>query len=525
MSKTTLVVITALSMVCAPAALAEMASVDDAFIVAENWIELITETQGRWGDCDTAYVETVEEFVGAHQILGYFCRVKPKGYIVISLHKALAPVKAYSPTCDIDPECVEGMTDLLKGRMERVLDSFPQRIGDIRLAQAPDVQNAIPIDYGPMWRALGAGEQSDVTSSDAGIKSTATRMDYMGGTPPLLLSSWHQGRPYNALCPTPKERKSSCTAVNCAVGCTPLAGAQVMRYWAWPPGYDWPNMPNALRWIEARGECRDEDGNLCSQAQIDATAELCYVVGVASDADYCDDDYVGSHCATAASTSDLLDALEDLFEYSDETDTIDRDEYSNKVKWFDRIKTELSQNRPVLYELATHMIVCDGWQEFASGGIYLRQYHMNYGWAGGNSGSCPDWVGHANSNAWYTLDELPCSNLDDETICAGIRPACSLGAGLFWYYGRDDDFPYRYFDQDAVGEFGTFEAGQELQFLPGVTVTCTSTTGDYIQFYGTRSHTTRLFSVKGTVTGGLVGGIKIHDGELRLYRNGSITFH
>ena len=44
--------------------------------------------------------------------------MKPTGYIVISLHKELSPIKFYSEVSDLEPESNEGMADLIKLVME-----------------------------------------------------------------------------------------------------------------------------------------------------------------------------------------------------------------------------------------------------------------------------------------------------------------------------------------------------------------------------------------------------------------------
>ena len=104
--------------------LAEMATMDDASTVANNWITLIIEKKGDWGGSETAEVVEIREFKRDERVIGYFCHVEPQGFIVISLHKQLAPVKAYSATCDLDPESDKGMADLLKGGMGRILDQI-----------------------------------------------------------------------------------------------------------------------------------------------------------------------------------------------------------------------------------------------------------------------------------------------------------------------------------------------------------------------------------------------------------------
>ena len=131
---------------------AEMVTKDQALIVAKNWITLIIEKEGDWGGSKMAEVEEIQEFKRGERVIGYFCRVKPKGFIVISLRNELAPVKAYSATCDLHPESDEGMADLIKGNMQRLLDGIEKQVGPIKSARTEDVQSMLEINYRPDWK-------------------------------------------------------------------------------------------------------------------------------------------------------------------------------------------------------------------------------------------------------------------------------------------------------------------------------------------------------------------------------------
>jgi hypothetical protein len=518
----------ALLIVSVPAVQAETVTMEEALTVAENWIRLIIDTQGRWGDSDTAEVETIDEYPSVDQVVGYFCRVDPQGFIVVSLDKQLAPIKAYSTTSDLDPFASGGMSDLIKSQMGGILNSLWQQAGHNGSVRALSEQSLPEVDYRPAWRALGnrLGPLIAITSGAAG------GMRYEGGIRPLLTSRWRQGNPYNALCPAP-AKSDDCDEENCAVGCVALAGAQVMRYWAWPPGYQWSDMPNLI-WVAKQGGTLspgyyDEDLSPLGQAQVDAVADLCRAVGDAVGADYCSEGCETSASFAGAKGRDLLEAFEYDFRYDDAAWQYPRSLPYDAEEWFDLIKTQLNSNRPIPYSLKTHTIVCDGWQEFSSGGTTIRQYHMNYGWFGGvgDPNKCRAWTEYGNSNAWYTLDELPCSAPDDEEMILNLYPTPWIGRRLGDNTNyRKVTFNYRYFDQEASGSEVTFEPGQNLQFLAGVGVT---RRGDAaagpIRFLGSAADPTRMFSIKGTSQGGLTAGIRIGAGAIRLYQNGRIGFH
>jgi hypothetical protein len=105
------------------------------------------------------------------------------------------------------------------------------------------------------------------------------------------------------------------------------------------------------------------------------------------------------------------------------------------------------------------------------------------------------------------------------TMLENIYPASALGA---WLSGRyaSPGFAYRYFDRDATGHDARFDAGQTLQFLPGVTVGCTSSRGGRIGFDGLNTANTYLFTRGDPST-----GIRIHSGHIHLLKNGRLTFH
>ena len=132
---------------------------------------------------------------------------------------------------------------------------------------------------------------------------------------------------------------------------------------------------------------------------------------------------------------------------------------------------------------------------------------------GGGTGKFPD-----GNNTGYTLDALRLGDRRKEKMLESIYPAQALGHSLSGTYARKS-FPYRYFDRDATGDSTTFEAGQNLQFLPDITVTCTSATGNSIRFEGSSSQNTRLFT-----RGDRTKGIRIYDGSVKLNRYGSVQF-
>ncbi len=457
---------------------AQMVSRSEALTLARQWIDVIIANEGHWGAEPSAEVADVQEFRRGDRVLGYFCRVRPRGYIIVSLRKELVPVKAYSTSDDLDPGLDEGMADLIKDGIEQVLDDIQRQLGPLEKVPSEEMITIISEDYRPLWAALEKGDP---------------KINYQSGNE-LLTSSWHQKPPFNNDCPNMGCTWPPCYANNNAyVGCVATAGAQIMRYWNWPPygegspyddTYDWPNMPD--RFI----------GCAWNAAEVNAVAELSREVGQAVGMSY--------GCGgSSANTYDMEGVYQDHYRYSNDCNKKDRNDYSD-VNWWAWMKYHLNQNQPIHYRVAGHSIVSDGWREIGS--PVLRQYHMNYGWDNGY-------------NTWYSLDSLHLGGIDEEYMLADIYPEQAVRNTIAGTYLRES-FPYRYFDQDATGESAIFESGQQLQFLPNIRVQCTSTTGGSIRIYGSSSYHTKLFT-----RGDKSVGVEITNGAIQLSQYGGIKFY
>lgn len=479
----------------------KMVSTDYALIAANNWITLVIEKKGSWGGSDYAEVEEIRDLIRDGKKIGFFCKISPQGFIIVSLRKELAPIKAYSATTCLNPNDNQGLAGILKGKMADIIHRIEQNLGSLNEISGAEMNDFLEINYSNMWSEL-IGEKG--SSSHEMLKSDFDLMNYGGGDI-LLKTTWDQGDPYNRLTPA----RDACD--HTLVGCVATAVAQVMNFWSWPPygvespyddAYDWPNMLDVYL----------RNGSYTS-SQINAVAEISYEAGLALESDYgCDGTSAYVWCTTC---TDVEDVLEDYFRYSDAVDPVDRDNYSAK-EWFDMIVGQINTNQPIIYGVLGHAIVCDGWQEIGG----TKQYHMNYGWGYSvpDSTSCGDFMdGQRDCNAWYSLDALYKGSYDYEEMQIHIRPATSLHGLLTGYYFAEP-FPYRYFNVDAVGIGANFD-GQFLQFLPTVKVSGGRGPGVQVRFEGARNKNNRLFT-----RGNVKNGILIRDGAIRLYENGSIKF-
>jgi hypothetical protein len=421
----------------------------------------------------------VQEFKRGDRRLGHFCRVDPQGYVLVSLRRELVPVRASSETSDLDPRSEEDLADLIKDGLERMLDHIETTLGPIEHVGTEELLSLGFTDYRPVWEALERGDQ---------------KINYQAGEE-LLASEWNQGIPYNDQCPAPPPG-DDCTAPKCAVGCVALAGAQIMHYWCWPPygedqpyddPYDWFHMPDRLF-------------SSFPQVEIDAVAELCYEVGLAVGMDWCGSDT--GPCASGAFVEDMIDVYKYTYHYSRDCALRERWLY-NDEEWFDLMKVDLNINRPILYGVDRHAVVADGWR--MTGSPAMRQYHMIYG-------------GNVSNNTWYPFDGLPDGGLLEECMLVGIYPSKSFHDVMNGTYPREPALPYRYFDRDVTGGPATIEAGQGLQFLADISVTCTV---DSVIIYGSPpdSLRSRLFIGRNQHQ-----GVLISNGAVKMKPGGGIRF-
>ena len=487
-----------------PTALGEIATEDEAWIVAENYIELVVARHGDWGGADTAEVSALEPFTRDGRTLGYFFHVDPQGFILISLCKELTPVKAYSAYSAPDPQSEEGLSDLLKSRLQRTIEQIEAEAGiGIDDLEPEDWAALVDVDYRPAWRTL-ADVDFDAAQYSVPNRGRSIGMNYQEGET-LLTSRWHQAPPFNDDCPDEGCNWPGYDYYNnnTWVGCVATAGVQILRYWCWPTcsaddqyvdRYLWTNMPGVL--------------NIYSPPdQIDCVAAASYAVAIAVGMDF--------GCGgSSAYTSDMEGVYQNR-RYDHECDRRDRSDYSESG-WFDLLRDEFNVNRPVQYKVEGHSIVGDGWQLIDVAGVPTRQFHFVYGW-------------YNAYDAWYDIDDIHLGNSDDYVV-REIYPEVALGYNLYGRHpvpsdpGVHFDKPTRYFDQDTSAIYAEFDAGQTFQYLrPGLHILHLGpySAERFILFNGTPSLETEFYH--GAPYGDV--RIRISDGAIRMMNGGEMCLH
>jgi len=477
---------------------AQFVSIKETSAIADNWIQMIIDRYGQWGAHEFAAAEPMQELRHNNRLIGYYCDVKPKGFIIISLRRELAPVKAYSDRHNIDLSHNQGLAQLIKSRMLGTINSIESRLGPVESVTSSEFETILEIDKKGSWDYIANYIPGTID------KNLYTAENYVEGDS-LLDTKWHQEAPYNNQCPNdigPNSQPCASTSNGRAlVGCTAIAMAQIMKYWCWPPWgeassptdpYDWVNMPNHAT-----------VGTGTSDDERKAVAELCYDVALAVETRF------GCDISWAYMTSQPAQ-FEGNFRYNC---TVYK-RPADKHQWSNWLKAEINLGQPVLYNVKRdlftpgHVIVCDGWQEIAA----TLQFHFNYGW-------------NNKYTAWYDLDDLIVSasdnmdsNWDHENALFGTVPEVAVGSNLAPMY-QQWPFPYRYFDRDASGLNSMFQPGQLLQTLPGVTITGNgSGSGMYVSFLGSPSPgPTKIYT-----NGDPSKGVEITNGSIRLSNGGSI---
>ena len=501
---------------------AEIVTRDEAARAAANYIRYLVARDGAWGESPSAAVRTFEPFVRGDRPLGWFCAVDPVGYIIVSPYRELAPIRAYSTEQDLDPSLEEGLTDLYKDRLERLFAAIERRTGRA-IGPMDDFAGGLEVSFRAGWAALAdpafdpayhAAANPPAGASDGKAdKSRADGMDYEPGTY-LLRSVWTQRPPYNDNCPDlgcdwPDYGYFNTRA---RVGCVSTATSELMRFYNWPPWgyggqyddlYDWVNMEDTYIWTDSLGGFRTPDGDVATSAEIEAVAELCREVADAVDMDF--------GCAgSGAYVEDVETALEEQFRYNDGCQVKDRTDYLF-AEWFGKLKDEFNSNRPVVYGIPEHAIVVDGWKEEWIGDQYSF-IHLNYGWGGTNDG-------------WFSPDEIPSGEPDEELIVCQIRPNGSLGPepdGTFYVM---PDFPFLYVNRDLSSSHAVFEGGLQVPVLrSGCLFTNSGTLPSHtIEFQGvTYRDPTQVYLSHDPVG---ENRIKVTDGVMRILPGGQMVIH
>jgi hypothetical protein len=483
-------------------------TLEEARRVAENQVAAVTGERGAWGQHEGATLGGVTRWMEEERFLGYLFAVEPTGFILVNPLRELAPVRIFSWSGPLDPEQQRGLTDVVRTFQQNALAAVEKELGR-RPDPDEDLSHLMPRSFEPVWQRLLDPDFQPPPRQRRDVPGAG--INYQEGEI-LLETTWSQEPPYNDMCPDHNCQWEGYGYYNnnCYTGCVATAGAQICRYWNWPPEgtggpgydvtYDWPNMGECYRWNDqAQTMVVLWDGNWrpATQAEIDAVALIMRKVGVGVNTEY--------HCdVSLAETDDLVWALPDYFRYSSFGIGVNERFDLGDEDFIQRILDNLNNNRPVVYKITKsnfdgHAFVVDGWDEVE--GVYY--FHLRYGWNGSNDG-------------WFTIDGIPNSDLwYYEYIVSGIRPSGSIGGVMIGEYDPPA-YPYRYFDKDASGMTADFRPGHIFQVLrSGLKIRSVSP--------DTVVGTVRFSGAPGAETSFFLEGDSVEKTRIRLY-DGTIEF-
>lgn len=354
---------------------AETADRDEMKNVAENWVTYIVSQTGGWAGSPNPYIVDEQDLVVDDTLLAKYYTVSSGGYVIVPVLKELPPVKAYSEENPLDIYEADGFALMLRQVLQHRTQLFAEVYGSLEATQ--DINEPLfDISNRAKWNQLAISPKEYAASADK------SPMEPMEGVGPLLTTTWTQGAPYNNLCPMGDGGRT-------VVGCVATAAAQIIYYHQWPPygegshGYTWGGDNSCGGSTPSQYLTADFSDQYVYDGSAASVAEISYEMGVAFNMDY-------GACGSGAYTMDGATVFPTYFRYDASAQAKYRDNYTQSA-WFELIKSNINKNRPLLYRIYSHAIVCDGWR--VSG--VLDQYHFNYGWGG-------------SQNVWYAVDNLYC---------------------------------------------------------------------------------------------------------------------
>ncbi len=275
----------------------------------------------------------------------YICKLPKKGFIIISADKSIPPVLGY---------CKNGVFNLdsLPPGLIYLLNRYKYETKQIRLSK--------------FTNELTKKDWDLYTKKGIQPKDIKTR-----STTPMLSTEWGQKSGYNKFTPN-----------NNPAGCTSVAMAQILRYWACrvvpkgqSDGIDFGN--TTYEWAKMHNKSDDI-----------YNAQLIYHAGVSCNTDYGSD-------GSSSTPSKARNGFVDYWGIDSDADVKWR--IWHLRKWKGMLKKELNKGRPLLYsgggfnpksksvEASGHSWVIDG---------YLGdKFHCNWGWYG-------------NYNDYYSLGDF-----------------------------------------------------------------------------------------------------------------------
>lgn len=344
--------------------------------------------------------------------------LQPAGFIIVSADDNIEPIIAFSENGAFDSSPDNPLTALVTRDLnDRLSTARTWSESETKKHRIKNAARRAKIERLKKRASVSKARWNKLTAFDDEPESTSQLSITDVRVEPLILSQWSQSTTcgyacYNFYTPPYSEGNAN----NYVCGCVATAMAQLMRFHQYPVAgvdsntvfiikVDDVNEPATLIGSDGNGAPYDwQQMPLvpdCSTTleQRQAIGSICYDAGVSVEMEYSSD-------ASGAYTSDVDDALEDIFGYNNAIQ-------GNQPNWTEigaplaeMINPNLDAGFPTLLSIKRiippggHAILCDGYGYDEPSIIY---HHLNMGWAG-------------SSDAWYNLPDI----LDYDVISACV---------------------------------------------------------------------------------------------------------
>jgi hypothetical protein len=383
--------------------------------VAQNWIMRSRVFLDAAARLPAGNVFSVSKVVpmpldASGRIMAWHAVLKPQGYIVLAADDRINPVICFSPDHDLD--MAEHPRNALRFMLTRKLAAARDALAapglkdNRRVLSGGSAATAVAANQ-DHWVALAAPPPPAAQEGDG---PAAKEMEI--AISPLLGTFWSQWNHFNRLCPNDADAGPGYNG-KAPAGCTPVAGAQVAKYYQWPPrgveahtdvdgnssnliwGAFWANFTSPFDWENMQAQYDPWNEAEPSNA-VAAVAELIYKLGVAANIDY------GSYAAggSVSLLGDLERALTGNFLYERRRFMT---RLNHEAEFDEAVRQDILAARPVIACVPGHSLVVDGYAEEDT----ANYCHINYGWGGINDG-------------WYEMSDINGGSLDEAII--GLEP-------------------------------------------------------------------------------------------------------
>ena len=367
-------------------AFSQKVSRQEAISFVHNWLS------------DSGYtVKAVQNYSYNSKNSLYLIDLQPKGFIILSTDYRTKPVLAYSfehnRVNNIQGTNIEYILNSYARQIEKITDEYRTRNQD--------------------WQQ---------PSHKIVLTSVA----------PILTINWGQGSGYNLFCPEDDNGPGG----HALVGCVATAAGQIMYHWATPDqgygrhGYNHPTYGN----LSADFSNTTYDWDAMQNNEMPAIALLLNHIGIAVNMNY--GPTSSGAMIYSPSQNNLFSAWHGFFRYK--STHAKRQDYTD-ADWINLLKTDLNNNKPVLYSgfrnqqgCGGHAWVCDGYDN-------NDLFHMNWGWNG-------------SYNGYYELNDLTPGANDyslNQNILYDIEPYTEFQCVFDQYEGDSNDL---YIDNNVYRE-------------------------------------------------------------------------